>query len=185
MIRQAVPDDAAKAIPLLLQAMGCIASILTAATEAEEMASVLHEFFRREDNRVSHQNTMVLEIAAEVVGVAVFYDGARARELDAPLERAAARRSGHAGYRIPTEPEPTEFYLDTVSVSHLWQGKGYGTRLVEAACDRARERGHTRMALLVGVEHAKAKRLYERLGFFVSDSKSISGQEYFHMVRHL
>ena len=89
--------------------------------------------------------------------------------VDAPLERAGARRSGDSNYCIPTEPETSEFYLDTLSVSprsvpELW---------------------HHRMALLVEVEHAAAKRLYERRGFCTDYTKRIAGQEYFHMVRGL
>ena len=50
--------------------------------------------FRQEGNRVSYQNTLVLEEDGQVVGVSLFYDGAKARALDAPLERAAAKKSG-------------------------------------------------------------------------------------------
>ena len=41
------------------------------------------------------------------------------------------------------------------------------------------------MALLVEVDHAAAKRFYERLGFCTDYIKRIAGQEYFHMVRGL
>ena len=62
--------------------------------------------------------------------MAIFYDGAKARELDVPLERAAAKKSGDSNYSIPTEPEASEIYLDTLSVSPASQGKGYGRRLI-------------------------------------------------------
>jgi GNAT superfamily N-acetyltransferase len=116
--------------------------------------------------------------------VAIFYDGAKARELDAPLERAAAKKSGDSNYSIPTEPEASEFYLDALSVSPRRQGKGYGSKLIEAGCDRARALGHHRIALLIEVD-AAAKRLYERIGFSTDYRKWIAGQEYFHMVRSL
>ena len=151
----------------------------------KETAAILTDFFGREDNRLSYQNALVLEEAGELVGVAVLYDGARARALDAPLERAAAQKSGRARYGIATEPEASEFYLDTLSVSPAHQRKGYGRQLIEAACDHARKLGHRRMALLVEVDHAPAKQLYERLGFCADYTKQIAGQEYFHMVRHL
>jgi ribosomal protein S18 acetylase RimI-like enzyme len=185
MIRQAVRSDAVKAVPLILQAIGHIAFVLTGTTDGEETASILNNFFGQEDTRISYQNALVMEEEGELVGVAIFYDGAKARELDAPLERAAAKKSGDSNYSIPTEPEASEFYLDTLSVSPRCQGKGYGSKLIEAGCDRARKRGHHRMALLVEVDHAAAKRLYERLGFCTDYTKRIAGQEYFHMVRSL
>ena len=185
MIRQAVRSDAVKAVPLILQAIGHIAFVLTGTTDEQETASILNDFFGQEDTRISYQNALVTEEEGELVGVAIFYDGAKARELDAPLERAAAEKSGDRHYCIPTEPEATEFYLDTLSVSPRCQGKGHGRKLIEAGCERARKLGHHRMALLVEVDHTAAIRLYARLGFCTDYTKRIAGQEYFHMVRRL
>jgi ribosomal protein S18 acetylase RimI-like enzyme len=185
MIRQAVASDAVKAVPLIMEAIGHISFILTGAADSEEAASVLNDFFGQEDNRISYQNALVMEEEGELVGVAIFYDGAKARELDAPLERAAAKKSGDSNYSIPTEPEASEFYMDALSVSPRCQRKGYGSKLIEAGCDRARKLGHHRMALLIEVDNAAAKPLYERLGFCTDYTKRISRQEYFHMVRSL
>ena len=123
MIRQATPDDAPKAIPLILEAIGSIAFILTGTTDRKEAASILEDFFRQEGNRVSYQNTLVLEEDGELAGIALIYDGAKARELDEPLERAALEKSGISDYCIPTEPDESGFYLDTVSVSPSCQGR--------------------------------------------------------------
>jgi ribosomal protein S18 acetylase RimI-like enzyme len=185
MIRQAVPSDAAKAVPLILQAIGDIAFVLTGTTDRLETASILDDFFGQEGTRISYENALVMEEEGELVGLAILYDGAEARALDAPLERAAAKKSGDSNYCIPTEPEGSEFYLDTLSVSSRYQGKGYGRKLVEAVCDRARKLGHRRIALLAAVDHAPAIRLYERLGFSTDYVKRIAGEEYFHMVRNL
>jgi ribosomal protein S18 acetylase RimI-like enzyme len=185
MIRQAVPSDAGKAVPLILEAIGHIAFVLSGTTGDQETACILNDFFEQEDNRVSYQNALVMEEGRELVGVAIYYDGARARELDVPLERAAAKKSRDPNYCIPTEPEASEFYLDTLCVGPSYRGKGHGRQLIEAGCDKARELGHRRMALLVEVDHALAIRLYERLGFCTDYIKRIAGQDYFHMVRSL
>jgi ribosomal protein S18 acetylase RimI-like enzyme len=185
MIRQAVAGDAEKAVPLILQAIGRIAFLLSGTTDVQQTASILEDFFRQKNTRISYQNALIAEKEGEVVGLAIVYDGAKARELDAPLERAAAKKSGDPDYRIPTEPEVSEYYLDTVSVSPRCQGTGYGGKLIEAGCDRARVLGHLRMALLLESENAAAKRLYERLGFRTNYRRQIGGQEYFHMVRNL
>ncbi len=185
MIRQAVCSDAVNAVPLILQAIGHIAFVLTGTTNRQEAASILNHFFVQEETRISYQNTLVIEEEGELIGLAVLYDGGKVRQLDAPLERAAAKKTGDANYRIPTEPEPSEFYLDTLSVSPRFQGKGYGRKLIEAACDLARNRGFLRIALLVDVDSAAVKGLYERLGFRTDSTKQIEGQAYFHMVRSL
>ena len=109
MVRQAVASDAVKAVPLIVQAIGHIAFVLTGTTDSQEVASISSDFFGREDNRISYQNALVMEEEGELVGVAIFYDGAKARELDVPLERAASEKSGDSNYSIPTEPEASEF----------------------------------------------------------------------------
>ena len=185
MIREAVRSDAVMAVPLILQAIGDIAFVLTGTTDGHEAASIIKDFFGQEATRISYQNALVIEREGQLIGLAILYDGAKARELDLPLERAAAHRSGDAGYCIPTEADASEFYLDTLSVHPSCQGRGWGGKLIEAACDRARKLGHRHLALLVDVENGLAKRLYERLGFRADHRKWIAGHEYFHMVRSL
>src|SRR5271165_516958 len=100
MIRQAVASDAVKAVPLIVQAIGHITFVLTGTTDSQEAAFILGDFFGQKDNRISYQNALVMEEEGEVVGVAIFYDGAEARELDAPLERAAAKKSGDSDIAV-------------------------------------------------------------------------------------
>jgi ribosomal protein S18 acetylase RimI-like enzyme len=185
MIRQAIRSDAAKAAPLIWQAIGDLAFVLTATTDLQETVSILSAFFQQEDNRLSYQNTLVMEEEGELVGLAIFYEGAKARELDEPLERAAAVRTGDFNYRVPTEAEGSEFYLDTLSVTPRCQGRGYGRLLIATGCDWARQLKHSRLALLVEVDNPAAKRLYDRLGFRADYTRLLAGHEYFHMVLHL
>jgi ribosomal protein S18 acetylase RimI-like enzyme len=208
VIRSAVPDDAPKAVPLILEAIGSIAFVLTGTTDRKEAGLILNQFFQQKGNRVSYENALVLEDSKdilgpirnsllgrnrddllersrEVVGIALIYDGAIARKLDEPLEKAAIQKSGLSNYRIPTEAELSEFYLDAISVDPECQGRGFGRDLIEASCEHARTLGRNRVGLLVDIENLGAKRLYERLEFRVEGSKQIGGEEYLHMVRDL
>jgi ribosomal protein S18 acetylase RimI-like enzyme len=200
VIRSAIPSDAAEAVPLILDAIGSIAFVLTGTTDRKEAGFILDQFFRQKGNRVSYENALVmddlenvveqsregsLEQSREVLGVVLIYDGSIARTLDEPLEKAAIQKSGLSDYRIPTEAEPSEFYLDTVSVHPKCQGRGFGRDLIEASCQHARKLGHSRIGLLVDIGNLGAMRLYERLEFRVAGRKQIAGEEYFHMVRNL
>jgi hypothetical protein len=109
MIRQAVASDAVKAVPLIVQAIGHITFVLTGTTGSREAASILSDFFGQEDNRVSYQNALAMEEEGELVGVAIFYDGAKARELDVPLERAAAKTSGDSKILSPLNRKRRSF----------------------------------------------------------------------------
>jgi ribosomal protein S18 acetylase RimI-like enzyme len=191
MIRPATSDDAPNVVPLILEAIGSIAFVLTGTKVLAEAMSILEGFFQEEGNRVSHQNALVIEEAEtavgdrRILGVAISYDGAVARQLDEPLERAAKLQSGLFDYAIPTEAEPDEFYLDTVSVNRNYQGRGIGRQLIEAVCEQGRQLGRNRVGLLVDVTNPDAKRLYERLQFRVNKQRELAGEEYFHMVRDL
>jgi ribosomal protein S18 acetylase RimI-like enzyme len=191
MIRPAHPDDAPEAVPLILEAIGSIAFLLAGTKVLAEAMSILERFFEEEGNRVSHQNALVVEEpelnarGPRILGVAISYDGSAARELDEPLERAAKIQSGSSDYKIPTEAEPDEFYLDTVSVNRNCQGRGIGRQLIEAVSERGRQLGRNRIGLLVDVSNPDAKRLYERLQFRVYKRRELAGEEYFHMVRDL
>jgi ribosomal protein S18 acetylase RimI-like enzyme len=190
VIRPAVPSDASEAVPLILNAIGSIAFVLTGTTDRQEVGFILDQFFRQKGNRVSYENALVLEDSSdersrEVVGVALIYDGSIARKLDEPLEKAAMQKSGLSDYRIPSEAEPSEFYLDTISVDPKCQGRGFGRDLIEASCEHARKLGRSRIGLLVDIENTGAKRLYERLEFRTQGRKQIAGDEYFHMIRNL
>jgi hypothetical protein len=52
-----------------------------------------------------------------VVGMTILYDGCKARQLDVPIERAAAKKSGDSNYHIPTEPESGSSPLKSLSIS--------------------------------------------------------------------
>ena len=55
--------------------------------------------------------------------------------------------------------------LDHLEVPGPFQGRGIGTALLGAAEGTARQLGHERIALGVGLDNPKARRLYERLGY--------------------
>jgi ribosomal protein S18 acetylase RimI-like enzyme len=150
-----------------------------------EASVILECWFVRQKNRHSYENTLIADEGGILAGLVVTYDGARAREMDEPLERAAASLLGTTDYRITTEAEPDEFYLDTVSVHPDFQGRGLGRELIEAACTLARQQGRDRIGLLVETQNVGAQRLYERLGFVETNHRKILGHPYIHRVRAL
>jgi GNAT superfamily N-acetyltransferase len=55
--------------------------------------------------------------------------------------------------------------LDHLEVPGPFQRRGIGTALIRAAEDHARRLGYERIALGVGLDNPRARRLYERLGY--------------------
>ena len=92
MIRQAVRSDAVKAVPLILQAIGHIAFVLTGTTDGQETASILNDFFGQEDTRISYQNALVMEEEGELVrSVAT---------LQSPRDRPTGCSSWHLRFAV-------------------------------------------------------------------------------------
>jgi GNAT superfamily N-acetyltransferase len=55
--------------------------------------------------------------------------------------------------------------LDHLEVLGSFWGRGIGTALIRAAEATARQLGHEQLALGVGLDNPKARRLYERIGY--------------------
>ena len=68
-------------------------------------------------------------------------------------------------YRYSIWTESTDCWLEDIFVEEHARGSGMGRALMEAALDRARERGCRRMELDVNEANPAALALYESLGF--------------------
>jgi GNAT superfamily N-acetyltransferase len=68
-------------------------------------------------------------------------------------------------YRYSIWTESDDCWLEDIFVEEDARGAGLGRKLVEAAFERARERGCARMELDVNEANPGAVRLYESLGF--------------------
>jgi ribosomal protein S18 acetylase RimI-like enzyme len=68
-------------------------------------------------------------------------------------------------YRYAVWTASEDCSLEDIFVEEEARGSGVGRALVEAAFDRARERGCARMELDVNEANAAALRLYESMGF--------------------
>lgn len=88
---------------------------------------------------------LVAEEAGEVVG---FVYGYEERKGQLPIHRARVF-----------------FVLDNIAVDERRRGRGYGTALLRAVIDHAREKAYDDITLNVYRFNAAAIRLYEKLGF--------------------
>jgi ribosomal protein S18 acetylase RimI-like enzyme len=68
-------------------------------------------------------------------------------------------------YRYAIWTDSQDCWLEDIYVEEHARGRGLGRELVEAAFERARERGCARMELDVNEANAGAVKLYESLGF--------------------
>lgn len=183
-IRKAILEDAPKSAPLIYEAIGNIAHRLTGENKMSQVLSTLEELFRRTDNRHSYLNTYVAEseVSKELLGILVLYNGQVGAELDGSLQRWLEQK--HAPITsIDLEAHPDEFYVDTVCVCEHARGLGIGAALLLYAEQVALQQGYSKIALNVETTKAKTQKLYERLGYVITEPWSIMNEPFFHMVK--
>lgn len=180
MIRPAKPEDAAQAVPLLLQAMGELASKLTHTKDQETINHIFKHFFQQPGNQYSYENTLVFEEAGKVLGSLTAYDGAKLIELRKPF---LAYLNLHAmDNHLDAETQSGEFYLDSISVDASTQGKGIGKQLIKAGIALGLQLGHRNIGLLVEQNNNRALNLYRQMGFEIQNEKAFMGGLYDHLI---
>jgi len=180
-IRPAKKSDYKSIAPLIVQAMSDLVVKFTKNSELKNAIPVFEFFFQEKANQYSYENTLVYEENGEILGSITGYDGSRLDELRTPFLDHLLEKFGFE--ETPEdEAEVGEFYLDTVSVSHLHQGKGIGRKLIETMIQIAKEKRFDKVGLLVDVENPTAKKLYERIGFKVVKTKTLMGGQYEHLT---
>ncbi|MDN7245047.1 N-acetyltransferase [Planococcus shenhongbingii] len=180
-IRQATPEDAEAVAPLIINAIGDIAAHMTAESEPEAILHKVEAMIRGCNTRHSHLFTWVAEMGEAVAGTLVLYPGSKAQALDQYLIDLLEAEGHHR--TIEPEAHLDEWYIDTVSVSPQFQGQKIGTRLLSYADLLVLKAGGGKLSLNVDVEKEGAIRLYERLGFAISEPWTIIGEPFHHMVK--
>ena len=64
-----------------------------------------------------------------------------------------------------------EIHINNVAMRPQFRGQGIGTALLHRVLNEARELGARRATLEVRASNARARRLYERLGFYVAGTR--------------
>ncbi|MDQ0428002.1 ribosomal protein S18 acetylase RimI-like enzyme [Planomicrobium stackebrandtii] len=181
IIRQARPEDAEKAAPLIINAIGDIANHMTAQQEPEAVLKKVEEMVRGEHTRHSYRSTYTAAANGDIAGILVLYHGNQAEDLDLYLIEQL-KKQGHER-TIEPEAHADEWYIDTVSVDPKYQGQGIGSKLFDFAEKLVAAQGGGKLSLNVDVDKEGAIRLYKRLGYSISEPWTILGEPFHHMVK--
>ena len=184
LIRQAKPEDAPLIAPLIYDAIGDIAKRLTGESDEANIISALTELVTRENNRHSYLYTYIAENADNLLGIAVLYDGKTGKKLDAQLQQFLNEKFGETA-TIDVEAHDDEFYIDTICVTGAARGQGIGTQLLQFAEHVAREKKYEKLSLNVELQKLQARKLYERMGFEITEPWTLIEEPFHHMVKEL
>lgn len=134
---------------------------------------------------MQHDHVLVAIEDGRLVGLAGFktaegsFVGGTVDDLRAVYGRAGAMWRGVL-MRFPGhDVDEARFLMDGVCVARQARGRGIGSRLVEAVCAEARQRGYAEVCLDVIDTNWRAKALYQRLGF------SVAGEDRIGPLRHV
>ena len=184
MIKQANKNNIENISTLIHDAIHDIAITLTGENENEKILETLDYYIKMDINRLSYNNIYTYEIQNQTVGILVAYSSNDVEKLDSPILEHIKQKN-IALECFEKECFPDEFYIDTVSVSSSFQGRGIAKELFSFAEQRAKELNFKKLSLLVDFENPKAKALYEKLGFTDNDVLEVSGSQFSHMIKKL
>ncbi len=179
-IRKARIEDAVSVTQCILVAMQDLLFKFIGDDDAHKVHDLMLHFVMQKNNQYSFANCFVAELDQQVVGAVNIYDGARLKELSDPFIQYIREK-----YNPQFNPEPEtqagEFYIDTLGVLPLFQGKGIGTQLLQYVIVEYVQNEHHTLGLLVDTNNDSAKRLYTRLGLQVVAQRSFMGKLMEHM----
>lgn len=181
--RPAEKKDSVEAAYLIHLAIKDIADALTGEKETDKIRAELAHLFQQENNRLSYQNCLVIEEHEKVIGIAIAYAGDDAEKLDKPIIERLIKKTGNNHIQLDKEAEPGDYYIDTVSVHPLGQGKGIGSLLFKEVEKLAKSKGFHQLSLNVAEDNPRAKKLYTRLGYKKDKVIEITGHEYDYMIK--
>jgi ribosomal protein S18 acetylase RimI-like enzyme len=183
-IRPANPDDAHLVSQLTHLSMGELADYLFGIVRLS-VDELLAGLFSLKGNRFSWDITDVAKWNDEPAGMLVSFPGweITRRNLTTGIGlfklcgllnllrltvRAMSVAAGIETYR-------DEYYVSNLAVSPALQGRGIGSNLLTYAEEKAYEVGLKKCSLIVDMENAGARHLYERCGYQVVYTKTYPG----------
>ncbi len=132
----------------------------------QSLLQVGQKRYERVDTAFSYQNCLVAERGGEIVGMM--------HSFVIPEPDEGADEPGDPVLRPYAELEiPGSLYIAGLAVLPAYRGLGYGSQMLAAARQRARELGVGELSLLCFAENTGAVRLYEREGFAVVDRRAV------------
>jgi ribosomal protein S18 acetylase RimI-like enzyme len=179
-VRQARPEDAPEAVPLLL---GSAEEVYSRYAGGRDRAlRLIDRAFALEGNIASHEVTMLAEldgtVAAALSGFPLGEEGLRSRAFLRitlrslpPWRWPGAMRLFMTGARAGAGGSPNAFYVDALSTHPDLRRRGAARALLEDAAERARRHGLDALALDTFVNNHAARALYLDAGFHEAASR--------------
>ncbi len=150
-----------------------------------KVASGLAPLAAREDTLYSYRHALVAVVNDDIVGALISYPGEYYHQMRNTTFRELPHFRELDLDAMPDEAGAGEYYIDTLAVLPQYRRRGIGRELMRTRIAWA-EQNHPdlRISLLVDPENIKGQRLYESLGFVVTDRHVVAfNHHYWKMVK--
>lgn len=187
-IRNASAEDAPLIADAILEAVGeeITAHLAGDRHSRKDVRGIFQRLAQREDSQYSYLNSRIAcDEDGKQMGVCISYDGAELRRLRRAFFEEANATLGwgitpEEVEEVPGETDEEEYYLDTLMTLPEYRGRGVGEALIRDAAKEARRVGKP-LGLLCDVDNARARRLYDRIGFRSRGLRPFAGHQMHHL----
>ncbi len=182
-IRPARSSDAADIARLVAISSDGIAMIewqQQAHKEQRDALDVAESIYQTPQGNYSYTRATMMESNREIAGMLLAFAMPPAASRNPENRPGADDENVFAPY-IYLE-EPNSWYICGVAIYAQFRGQGLGTRLMALANEQAKEKGFSRLSLVVFEQNAASVRLYQRLGYEVVDRAPIVPHPMIHYV---
>nr|WP_281381369.1 GNAT family N-acetyltransferase [Geomicrobium halophilum] len=135
---------------------------------------------------MSYQYCHVYEVDSLVAGVISHYPGHQNQQLFEPildfLKKHYPERNDDF---FEDDVDPDDYYINLLSVSSQFRGRGIGNQLISFAEDNAKVNGYSIVSLNVANNNLQAQKLYERLGYCYRKTSTSDGVPYRYLVKEI
>ena len=190
-LKPCTPEDKALAVPLIY-ASGPAAFDFVFKNEQQNALEFLHFAFVRKGGEFSYDNHYALWDEEQLVAVGAVFGYGQANSFTVKdainiilFYGWKSLPRGLNGLKIETMiklPKKNEVALGHLGVSEGLRGKGYGTQLIKALMEKDAKKEGKKFILDVSEENPKAKALYDKLGFQVTQKYVSTYQNKFSRV---
>lgn len=183
---------------LNLMALEAMADPLVGTTDKRVAEHALAQLWQQKENRFSHEFAYEAKLEQKTLGLVTCYSVKKMDQLALTTTEKLlkirrwpliAYAAGHLRtiYNLLTlkEGREDEFHIGTLATLPESRGMGVGTQLIHHAEQMARQNGFKKISLTVKQHNTQARKLYERLGFVVTDQISKNPFFLYRMVKPL
>lgn len=148
----------------------------------DEVKKIITQLLKLNQNRFSYHYVYIAEIEGEIMGIALLIP-TQVQKANSDYTKVLNWWQQWRWYLvenlilkriIKTDYPENSYYLANLAVKPEYQSLGIGTKLIQYCQQQAKRQGATSLWISVSIDNPRARQLYQKQGFEVKETKTIS-----------